>query len=143
MEAHEVLKWESDTVEARLNGSSGTSIKLSPAHLRLTNQYIRVSTRHHTYTVAGRGDRNFTEVRIPLLAAKPHRFIQPWFGPYKWETAVQAPLSIEPADDQWTLTLTFSSGGAFEYRTAFLKAFGEASQAASEGIDEVLPAYEP
>lgn len=141
LEDHEVVRHETSEVDVKLNGTSGTVIRIAKADVTLTNRYIRIASEGCTYTVAGKGDRNFTKVHVPLLCAKPHRFIQPWFGPYKWETQVQGALPLEPSGDAWTLTLTFSSGGAFEYRTKFLQAFGEASQAASEGMEEVLPAY--
>lgn len=142
MEAHEVLKGEFEA-DVRLKCQDGSEVNFSGSKIRVTNKYLQVVSRPTTYTVVGRGDRTVTGFKFPILHAKPHKFVQPWFGPYKWETHISgpAPEGIEPRDGIWSMYLTFSSGGAFEYRIAFLNSYGAASQAAQEGMEEVLPAY--
>lgn len=141
LDAHEVVRWKHPNVGVWLSCGDGTSITCR-SEVVLTNKHIRVVPRgQRTYTVANKGDRSFKGTKIPIAQARPHRFIQPWFGPYKWETHVSGRLDLEPQGALWTLNLTFYEGSAFEYRAAFLDIYGAATQAAQIGMEEALPAY--
>lgn len=141
LETHEVVKWKHSSVGIKLSCGDGTSIACR-CEVVLTNKHIRITPHEQrTYTVANKGDRTFRGAKVPILSARPHRFIQPWFGPYKWETQVGSKLDLEPQNALWTLNLTFYEGSAFEYRAAFLDIYGAASQAAQDGMEEALPAY--
>lgn len=142
METHEVSKGDF-RADVKLKSNDGTEINFSGSTIRVTNRFLQIVSRPATYTVRGKGDRTVSGFKIPILHAQPHKFVQPWFGPYKWETRISgpAPEGIEPQNGMWSMYLTFSSGGAFEYRIAFLKSYGAAAQAAQEGMEETLPAY--
>lgn len=142
MDAHEIVVFSLPEVSVRLTASDGTTVRCDCA-VTLTNQNIRLralSADGATYRVKNRGDRTFQTLAIPIASAKPHRFIQPWLGPYRWETAFVT-TAIEPAAETWTLQLTFNYGGAIEYREFFLRTYAEVQQAREAGMEEVLPAY--
>lgn len=95
-----------------------------------------------TYHVANKGDRVLPTFALPLSSIRETRFIQPWFGPYKYEMLSPTPDGIEP-QAMWTLTLSFTTGGVFDFHEKFSTSREAVRQAHMDNIPEPLPAYEP
>lgn len=141
LKPHEIIKIAIPDVSTKLTASDGTTIKCN-SKVYVTNKSLILTCENGAvYRVQGKGDREFHSVRIPILAASPFKFIQPLFGPYKWETTVQKRLDLLPADVSWKVQLTFSSGGAIEFRQNFVHSYRDAKQAKDLHIEELLPAY--
>lgn len=128
-----------------------TKISASNCEATLTTErLIIVSPQEVTYRVFGKGDRTFHNTAIPLKRTpqaggfQQCRLVQPWFGPNRWEGLIipAQQSTFEPAYE-WGISLSFPSGGAFEFSEIFSDQARKVQAAQEQGIAEVLPEYTP
>lgn len=127
------------TTAATIQSSHGT-VYLSTRRLIYVPEIALESTTS-SYHIAGKGDRNFESVSIPLDRISDSHLHQPWIGPNGW-VAVVAPVEgggMEPESSMWMLKLVFKDGGVYEFVDAFTKSV-EARQR-GQGHIEDLPVY--
>lgn len=144
---HERFIYQNKDIRLKLTNRVDTTTINTSGQLFLSNQRILVTSGSKTYRVQSKGDREFRSLSAPIVrqddgGIQTSRLIQPWLGPNKWE-AVLYPSKhgqFEP-DCEWTLTITFTSGGVFDFVEKFANAVSDLVNARENGIVEPLPPY--
>lgn len=145
---HERIVFDNGNVTVTLTNFQDKSVIVATGRLRLSNSRLTLEAKPVTYRVIGKGDREFRSLSASIIVkdggVKESRLVQPWFGPNKWE-AVLVPSSTSTLEPRcpWVLSVSFNSGGAFEFTQQFSALASAALAAHQEGIDEVLPPYQP
>lgn len=147
-EPHEKFVFDNSNVTIKLTNFKDKTVIAADGRLRLSNSRLTIEAKPVTYRVIGKGDREFRSLSATVIVKdggiKESRLVQPWFGPNKWEAIVipSAVCSLEPRCP-WVLSISFNSGGVFEFTQQFGSFASAAAAAHSEGINEVLPPYQP
>lgn len=143
LSTHEAEVWSLDEASLSLNNFEDDTKAFAKVRVTITTDRIVFSPLSDiTYHVASKGDRVLPVISIPLYSIQESRLVQPWFGPYKYELLSASVPELEP-QAVWRLTLSFTSGGVFDFHSNFGSARASAVQARLDGIPEPLPAYEP